>query len=225
MSFPSDSSSEGSYTNDEDWLSNFLAQGGFRQLLVEIPEFYLDDSLSLYGLQDEIKYFNEAMFLIRNGVCPDDVDEDAVSKSAALLYSKAHARYILTPQGLEEIKDKYERGDYGKCPRYLCSGQHLLPHGAMEKPGKSVLRCVCPCCGEFYKAFAANPDFYIDGCFFGPNLFGMFMLTYPHFKPKEFKRYEPRIYGFRIYDPSRSCARQNPKVIEILRSLIKTASH
>lgn len=192
--------SSGSYSDEqEDWLTAFLSQGGFRRLLVEVPEYYLEDNLALYGLEPEIKHFSEALKLIRNEPQTTDIDEMAVSKAAALLYAHIHARYVLTPQGLEDVRQKYERCEYGKCPRYLCGGQRLLPYSATEKPGKDVLRCFCPACHKLYKLYSMDPEFFIDGCFYGPSLVPMFILTYPNILPPQSQPYEPTLYGFKLF--------------------------
>lgn len=196
-----DEASSGSYSEEqEDWLTAFLSQGGFRRLLVEVPEYYLEDNLALYGLEPEVKHFSEALKLIRNEPQTTDIDEMTISKAAALLYAQIHARYVLTPQGLEDVRQKFERCEYGKCPRYLCAGQRLLPYSAVEKPGRDVLRCFCPSCHQLYKLYGTDPEFFIDGCFYGPNLVPMFILTFPNILPPPSPTYEPTLYGFRLFN-------------------------
>lgn len=210
-------STSDSYSDEEtDWISTFLSQSSFRQLLVEVPDVFFGDNLALCGLDVEVKHFNDALRLIRNQA-PTDLDVDTASKAAALLYARAHARYVLTPQGLEDVRAKYERCDYGRCPRYLCGGQRMLPYGAVDRPGKAVLRFFCPCCHQLYKNFVHTPDQFIDGCFYGPNLAPMFLLTYPTLLPRNCPKYEPRIYGFAIYDPEKRGTRINP----VLRDLME----
>jgi len=201
-----------SYASDGDWLSSFLEQGGFAQLLLEVPMAYFQESLFLYDLDTEIQYFQEAIDLITDNALPDGIPADEVAKSASILYAKAHCRYALTPQGLEDLRAKYETCYFGKCPRFLCEGQRLLPYGASEKPGRSVLRCLCPRCGELYKLFGYNSEFYIDGCFYGPNVAYAFQLAYNCCDGGRLQLYVPLVYGFRLHsDGERARASGGPR--------------
>lgn len=204
MSSPYSGSSCGS---DGDWLSNFLEQGGFAQLLLEVPMAYFQESLFLYDLESEVRHFPEAVALITENVFAEGAQAEEISKSASILYARAHCRYALTPQGLEDLRTRYETCYFGKCPRYLCGGQRLLPYGASEKPGRSVLRCLCPCCGELYKLFDYDGEFYVDGCFYGPNVAYAFQLAYSCCDGGEMQLYVPMVYGFRLHaDGERSRA-------------------
>ena len=76
----------------------------------------------------------------------------------------------------------------------------MLPYGASPDPGKEILRFYCPCCKQCYKMYQVNSDMYVDGCFFGPDLIGIFMATYPEFVQQfQQKPYVPKVYGFELY--------------------------
>lgn len=48
--------------------------------------------------------------------------------------------------------------------------------------------------------YQINADMYVDGCFFGPDLVGIFMASYPEFVQQMTQReYVPRVYGFELY--------------------------
>jgi casein kinase II subunit beta len=57
------------------------------------------------------------------------------------LYGLIHARFILSPygtfsinhEGLELMKEKYLKGDFGTCPRVKCDKQNALPCGVSEE--------------------------------------------------------------------------------------------
>lgn len=53
------SSSYSAYESDSNitWVERFLSRPELQQLLIQIPVAYLEESLSLYGLDSEIKYF------------------------------------------------------------------------------------------------------------------------------------------------------------------------
>ncbi|CAL5975804.1 Casein_kinase II beta chain [Hexamita inflata] len=195
------STSTSSYYSECTWLSSFLSKPEFQLLLTTVPLTYFQESLSLYGLEQEIDYFKEALSLILNNQYDcDESETDKVERSATILYAKAHQRYIRTAAALDEVKTAFQNGNYGTCPRNSCQNQHMLPFGASNDPGKSILRCYCPVCGQLYKLYQANADYYIDGCFFGSDLVGIFLATYPEFTryPKP-AAYVPKVYGFELY--------------------------
>lgn len=66
------------------------------------------------------------LFNVQNVSFSDDND---VQNVLVDLYGLMHARYILSFNGLEMMKNKYLRGIFGKCPRDLCDGQNCLPTG------------------------------------------------------------------------------------------------
>ena len=43
-----------------------------------------------------------------------------IYQSAMDLYGVIHARYILSPHGLNKMREKYQQGAFGTCPRVLC---------------------------------------------------------------------------------------------------------
>jgi len=50
-----------------------------------------------------------------------------MTNSAMLLYGLIHARYILTSHGLSAMHKKYQQACFGKCPRFLCASQSVVP--------------------------------------------------------------------------------------------------
>jgi hypothetical protein len=61
-----------------------------------------------------------------------------VLETARILYGLIHARYVLTAQGLTDMKAKYKAHEFGSCPRTLCEKQTVLPTGVSDT---ASLRC------------------------------------------------------------------------------------
>jgi hypothetical protein len=59
------------------------------------------------------------------------IPERAIQQAAEALYLMVHARFVLSPRGLEAIRQvmTMDRTVFGKCPRPLCRGTGLLPYG------------------------------------------------------------------------------------------------
>lgn len=58
------------------------------------------------------------------------------------LYGLIHARFILSPKGLEMMRERFLLGVFGYCPRVLCERQNVLPVGMSEELSTSRVK-VC----------------------------------------------------------------------------------
>ena len=70
-------------------------------------------------------YFNYEYFQILSEESPESEDfenKDFVENydAAIDLYGLMHARYILSPQGMHVMQEKYLEGCFGSCPRLMC---------------------------------------------------------------------------------------------------------
>lgn len=96
-------------------------------------------------------------------------DVSIVEASAELLYGLVHQRYILTRAGLTAMVcilfqkglpskpltrrvqvEKYEAGQFGTCPRVLCSSSCVVPCGRSDLPGLDTVKLYCPNCSDIY---------------------------------------------------------------------------
>jgi len=95
--------------------------------------------------------------------------------------------------------EKFKNSDFGKCPRVACHGQSLLPSGQHDIAGQSTVALYCARCEDIYSPKSSRHAC-IDGAYFGSSFAHMFFLTYPNLQPtKTSRRYEPRIFGFRVH--------------------------
>lgn len=121
----------------------------------------------------------------------------------------------------KEKMDKFKVGDFGKCPRVACDGQSLLPMGQHDVANQSAVKLYCARCEDLYNPKSSRHA-QIDGAYFGSSFHTIFFQVYPHMQPpKSQRRYEPRIYGFKVH-ASAALARwqveQREKMKERLRA-------
>jgi casein kinase II subunit beta len=95
--------------------------------------------------------------------------------------------------------DKYKKGEFGKCPRVMCEGQHLLPMGQHDTPNISAVKLYCAKCEDLYNPKSSRHST-IDGAYFGTSFHNILFQVYPNMMPpKSVARYEPRVFGFRVH--------------------------
>ncbi|GES58910.1 casein kinase II beta 2 subunit [Aspergillus terreus] len=182
------------------WPNQFISSRG-NEYFCEIDEEYLTDRFNLTGLNTEVPYYQYALDLVTDvfDVDADDDLREQIEKSARHLYGLVHARYIVTTRGLAKMVDKYKKGDFGKCPRVVCEGHPLLPMGQHDVPGMSTVRLYCAKCEDIYNPKSSRHAA-IDGAYFGSSFHSMLFQVYPALVPeKSIRRYEPRIYGFKVH--------------------------
>jgi casein kinase II subunit beta len=180
--------------------TQFISSRG-NEYFCEIDEEYLTDRFNLTGLNIEVHYYQHALDLITDVFdldCEDDMRE-TIEKSARHLYGLVHARYITTTRGLAKMVDKYKKYDFGRCPRVMCEGQPLLPCGLDDNPGKKPVKLYCARCEDLYNPKSSRHAA-IDGAYFGTSFHNTIFQVYPALIPaKSHRRYEPRIFGFRVH--------------------------
>lgn len=181
----------------------------------------MTDRFNLTGLQTEVPYYQYALDLVTD-VFDLDADDDLreqIEKSARHLYGLVHARYIVTTRGLSKMVrstpphpvdpfilkltrsqlDKYKKCEFGKCPRVMCDGHPLLPMGQSDLPNMSTVKLYCPKCEDIYNPKSSRHAS-IDGAYFGTSFHSILFQVYPALNPeKSLRRYEPRIYGFKVH--------------------------
>ncbi|KAI1974692.1 casein kinase 2 regulatory subunit [Ophidiomyces ophidiicola] len=105
-------------------------------------------------------------------------DLSAIETSAELLYGLIHQRYITSRLGIQQMLEKYERQDFGICPRVFCQGCRVLPVGRTDTPGLDTVKLYCPSCQDLYTP--PNSRFQtVDGAFFGTTFGCLFFMSFP----------------------------------------------
>ncbi|KAL1992347.1 hypothetical protein VTN49DRAFT_4379 [Thermomyces lanuginosus] len=182
------------------WRDWFISARG-NEYFCEIDEEYLTDRFNLTGLNTEVQYYQYALDLITDVFDLDADDElrEQIEKSARHLYGLVHARYIVTTRGLAKMLEKYKRADFGRCPRVLCDQHPLLPMGLSDVPNQKTVKLYCAKCEDIYNPKSSRHAS-IDGAYFGTSFHNILFQVYPSLVPeKSMKRYEPRVFGFKVH--------------------------
>ncbi|CAI5756809.1 unnamed protein product [Candida verbasci] len=179
------------------WISQFTELFG-HDYFVQVSQEFIEDDFNLTGLSSQVPYYREALYTIldyqvetaedKNGNNNTNTTESSkktelpnkalLAHSAELLYGLIHARYIVSKQGLTAMASKFERNDFGSCPRYFCDGMHLIPVGSTDIPGQETVRLYCPCCNDIYIP-SSSRYLNIDGAFFGTTFPGLLVKMFP----------------------------------------------
>lgn len=184
----------------KNWKEDFLKQPE-NSWFCDIPDDYIIESFNLTGLEDKFSYFDQELQVLVNKKSITklaDSIRETVWNELPILYGSIHARFIISPDGINQVKEKYNRREYGFCPRISCNKEPLLPIGITSELKKNRVKGFCPKCRSVYRP---NPVVEIDGGFFGPNC--------PHIlveelnlrgKYREYKPYVRSAFGYHVYD-------------------------
>lgn len=81
----------------------------------------------------------------------------------------------------------------------MCEGHPLLPMGQFDLPNMSTVKLYCPKCEDIYNPKSSRHAS-IDGAYFGTSFHSILFQVYPALNPeKSMRRYEPKIYGFKVH--------------------------
>ncbi|XP_033172865.1 stellate orphon protein at 12D-like, partial [Drosophila mauritiana] len=126
--------------NNSSWISWFLGIKG-HEYLCRVPIDYIQETFNQMGLE----YFTETLQVILNPGF--DSSLDWVFGDEEKWYGMIHARYIMSERGLDNMHQKYERGDFEVCPKLSCR-QKALPVGPSDVWVKSNVKFFCPHCND-----------------------------------------------------------------------------
>lgn len=189
-------------SGDSGWITWFCALKG-HELLAELDEDFARDNFNLYGLRGRFQFYDHALEMILSSEAPDeddlaDTEFMEIYRDATDLYGVIHSRYIISPRGLQVMREKYLKGVFGICPRVLCDRQHVLPIGEAEELRAAQLKVFCPKCEQCYLPKSKYKE--LDGAYFGMSFPQIFLQSYPSLVPLEIPRpFVPRVFGFKLH--------------------------
>lgn len=194
----------------DDWVHRFCTELG-NDFYCEVDKDFINDFSNLVGLEEAVLNFEQALDIILDkqsqsgGVerisskISTSATDKSLNKMAERLYGLIHARFIMSERGCKKMLYKYLQGDFGHCPRVLCSNCNVLPIGISDKPGEETVKVYCPRCNEVYFPRLLKHS-YIDGAGFGSSFPHMFFMVFPEYRPmKSTDKYTPRLHGFKIH--------------------------
>jgi len=189
----------------EPWIKQFCSLQG-NEWYVQIDEEWAGDNFNHFGLQECIPDYEIALEMVtdKHGNEWSSFSDQTLSKIVAQsrhLFGLMHARYICQSEGLRQIKKRYINGTFGKCPRFLCSGEKLVPVGISQKIKRHSVKLFCPQCNDIYKAPSSIK---IDGAHFGPAFPHIFFSSYVEFDSfSRFKPFSEYVFGFPVHPSKR----------------------
>ena len=190
----------------ETWVDKFLSTP-IGRYFIRVDQNYLRDQFNHYGLRSEVENYRLAFDCIKGMYIPKEKQPEMwprdLDHSAYILYGLLHRRYLMSPQGCDEMYNKFINGVYGKCPNVACRGQLCLPCGPSEQLNECKLCIFCPKCHEVY--YGENPvTDKIDGAFFGQSYIMIFMKKFKDKIPRYaiVPQTPLRLFGFKIALPT-----------------------
>lgn len=166
----------------------------------------MQDDFNMTGLSAQVPYYEYALDTILDAESAvaarfSKEQQEAVESAAELLYGLIHARYIITPRGMQAMLEKYKLVHFGRCPRVHCQGQPALPVGQSDLPRMHTTKIFCCRCEDIYYPRSSRQA-NVDGAYFGTTFCHLFLQTYWEMRPKPIETlYVPRIFGFKIHRP------------------------
>lgn len=81
----------------------------------------------------------------------------------------------------------------------MCDSQPLLPMGQSDMANSSPVKLYCARCEDLYNPKSSRHAI-IDGAYFGTSFHNILFQVYPNMlPPKTQRRYEPRVFGFKVH--------------------------
>lgn len=121
------------------WINHLLRKPENAFLCV-VDDTFIRDGFNLVGLSDLVMGYELALqtmldeTTVGKSSCTGKAGKSKATEAAAeLLYGLVHARFVLTPSGVEKMFIKYKAGCFGYCPRVNCRRTNVLPIGRYNR--------------------------------------------------------------------------------------------
>ena len=220
-------SSEGEFlSTDEEseisWIENFLSQDKHRYFCYVDPH-YIQDNFNLYDLKQRVHDFRGCIHTITSTQSESAfAAESLTNEDSKLLYGLVHARFILTANGLERMRQKFDNKDFGCCRNKACNNFPYLPIGEHAALGESNVHLYCGRCNSVYRGPRNSKAGQEDGSFWGPTFPHLFLMQYRN----EYKAllsgqpivHVPKVFGFKVHRPQSDASEQAAHMLRLISS-------
>lgn len=211
------------------WIRNFLSSRP-KDSLLPIPLEYLSDGFNLAQLPPVVEHvgmgttkvattnaltfplYKAALHLILQEHEETAQIPAAVQRAAECLYTLVHARYIISPRGLETVRRVLrDQPIFGRCPRAGCRGMPVLPYSERpEYDSACTTKSYCCHCGETFMNWHSKTN----GAAWGPSFCHLLLMTYGKELMQDLYRLQippscieenlvaPSIFGFKVHAAS-----------------------
>lgn len=211
------------------WIRNFLSSRP-KDSLLPIPREYLSDGFNLAHLPPVVEHigmgttkvpttnaltfplYKAALHLILQEHEETTQVPAAVQRAAECLYTLVHARFIISPRGLETVRRVLrDQPIFGRCPRTGCRGMPVLPYS--ERPdydSACTTKLYCCHCGETFMNWNSKTN----GAAWGPSFCHLLLMTYGKDLMQDLYQLQvppscmednlvaPSIFGFKVHAAS-----------------------
>merc|ERR1719203_833674 len=220
----------------DDWIDGFLSKK-CNKWMCRIDSSFVRDKFNTTGLLDESEDLRVAWYLIQDKTQQFDqyqqVTQESIQEHAEILYGLLHQRYILTTKGLTKMMEKYNKKEFGGCPRHCCESNNVLPVGLHDEKSIDSVKVYCSKCNDIYVPKDSKIQ-KLDGAYFGTTFPHLFFMVFPELnfgKNEQYKTYIPKVFGFKLHRTSHEraleCQRQQDedykqqKIIKMKRKQIE----
>eukprot|EP00295_Goniomonas_pacifica_P030750 CAMPEP_0175953828 /NCGR_PEP_ID=MMETSP0108-20121206/31575_1 /TAXON_ID=195067 ORGANISM="Goniomonas pacifica, Strain CCMP1869" /NCGR_SAMPLE_ID=MMETSP0108 /ASSEMBLY_ACC=CAM_ASM_000204 /LENGTH=247 /DNA_ID=CAMNT_0017280447 /DNA_START=11 /DNA_END=754 /DNA_ORIENTATION=- len=208
--FEEDFEEEEEEEEEETWIEWFCSLKD-HDFFAVVPEEFLRDHFEMTGIDASVPKGWYRLGLKR---ILDDLEErewhqmteeekDRVDEAAEIVYGLAHARYIRTEHGLEQMREMLSRRAFGSCPRALCAGHPVLPAGQSDVPNQHSVKVYCCRCNDLYYPKRWTR---VDGAYWGTSFAHLMLLKFPEIALPTSQEnaqniFVPRVYGYKLSNP------------------------
>lgn len=221
--------------NPKETWKEYLLRSRLKDYLVNVDDSFISDEFNLKGIPPVPYYRTVKKILLNDPKESNKLDKEIpenrikILDSIEFFYTRVHARYILTSNGLKAMNNFISRKKFGTCSRLKCINtfNSLIPisinDSKVYKDSDSEdenedeeedddeyydtadTYLYCPNCKEY---FIPNDDLsYINGYSYGNTFCQFYLLQYSHNKkkgqePTKIPHIEGRIFGYKVHKSS-----------------------
>lgn len=201
-----DDSDDDESDEGQTWIQWFL-ENEENEYFVEIDDDFLTDDFNWTGMPhgcERIDIIKGYMLSDEHGNDLSDDEMEHLDEVARKVYGLLHSRFIITKDGIAKMREFYNIAKFGRCPRFNCSGQAVLPIGLSDIPGMYNTYIYCPRCQDIYTPRKLLHSY--DGAYFGTTFAHFFLMQQTDIleglNNGEYNEYVPRVFGFKIHKDS-----------------------